>query len=333
MTNDQRLTTKDYTMKNFFKPARIGFYILMLLVFFIIGLYFAGYIEAGKNQGLAGGAIVLGYGVMFGGIAFVASFFIAHFLEIKKIKIINWAFLVLLLATYGYTHYKFNQRKTEHKVEDESYQNTTPTETAEPATANSVMQLTKPFRKGDMGVGFFKPNFYEHPTLYFYGNVNLEKGLLEHMPQDSLVMGKNQYGDFTSTYAPPYLLPEYMKLDYGLFYFKTLGVSHDMVLIEINKQDGQTAYLSKSQGNLLLWPEFLMGVNSVKVLDQTQQVKIKPLDHAGDVVQQYTFLKPLLVKDQWMQVALQDSRLKTVGTGWICWQKNGALLISFDFLS
>ena len=62
-------------MKNFFKPARLAFYLLMLVGFFFLGLYFAALIDAGKGQGLAGGAIVLGYGILFGGVAFLASFF------------------------------------------------------------------------------------------------------------------------------------------------------------------------------------------------------------------------------------------------------------------
>lgn len=320
-------------MKNFFKPARIGFYILMLLVFFILGLFFAGYIEAGKNQGLAGGAIVLGYGVLFGGIAFVASFFIAHFLEISKLKIINWILLVLLLAACGYIYYEIKNRDALQEEINEPYQNTTPTETTEPVSLNRTMILDTPLPVKNIGIGFFKPNFYEHSTVFFYGGVNLEKGLTEHLPQDSLVMAKNQFGDFTTRHAPPYLLPEYMKLDYGLFYFKAMGLSHDLVLIEVNKQDKQTAYVAKSQGALLLWPEFLMSINSVEMLDPSQSVKIKPLDHASNVSASYTFLKPILVKEEWIQVVLQDDSMRTHGTGWIRWQQDGKLLISYTFLS
>lgn len=97
-------------MKKNFKPACLLFNILCLLVFFIIGLYFAGWIEAGKNQGLAGGAIVLGWGVLFAGIAFAASFFLTYRLMHKTIVAANWILLALLLIGYGITHYRFVQR-------------------------------------------------------------------------------------------------------------------------------------------------------------------------------------------------------------------------------
>ncbi|MEH6765357.1 MAG: hypothetical protein V7655_12710 [Aequorivita antarctica] len=121
-------------MKNFFKPARIGFYILMLLVCFILGLYFAAYIDAGKNQGLAGGAIVMGYGVLFAGIGLVASFFIAHFINVKTIIKINWILLVSFLSIFGYKYYQFDQRDKRQKQENEQFKPapTTPTPQTEP---------------------------------------------------------------------------------------------------------------------------------------------------------------------------------------------------------
>jgi hypothetical protein len=41
------------------KLACLKLYILMLLFFFLVGIYYAGITEAAKNKGLAGGAIVL----------------------------------------------------------------------------------------------------------------------------------------------------------------------------------------------------------------------------------------------------------------------------------
>ena len=53
---------------------------------------------------------------------------------------------------------------------------------------NSVqaLPLFEQIEGPENGIGFFKPNFYENPSLYFYGNVNLEKGLTEHLPMDSV---------------------------------------------------------------------------------------------------------------------------------------------------
>ncbi|RMA58806.1 hypothetical protein [Ulvibacter antarcticus] len=130
-------------MKKLLKPACIGFYILMLLAFFIAGLFFAGWIDAGKNQGLAGGAIVVGYGVMFGGIAFIASFFIAYYLQIKTLVKLNWLLIVLILVTYGYKHYEFTQRdKKQDERNDQIRQSPkTPTQTAEEVKTTAMFEV------------------------------------------------------------------------------------------------------------------------------------------------------------------------------------------------
>jgi len=131
-------------MKRIIRPARIAFYFLMLLTFFVLGLYYAGFIDAGKGQGLAGGAIVVGWGILFGGIAFVASFFIAYYLEISKVKILNWILLVILLCTWGYKHYQFRQRDAEQEKRNAPYQNKNlkPTETTEPVSINYTFPIS-----------------------------------------------------------------------------------------------------------------------------------------------------------------------------------------------
>ena len=62
-------------MKKLFKPASLLLYFLTILSFFLAGFLYAALTGAGKGQGLAGGAIVLGYGVLSAGVAFVISIF------------------------------------------------------------------------------------------------------------------------------------------------------------------------------------------------------------------------------------------------------------------
>ena len=106
-------------MKRFFKLANLAFYFLMLIVFFFIGIYVAGFVGAGKNQMLAGGAIVVGWGVMFAFVAFISSFFIAYFVEHKYIVRLNWVLLVLLIMLYGITHLRYLERQKEKEREKE----------------------------------------------------------------------------------------------------------------------------------------------------------------------------------------------------------------------
>ncbi|KAA3618230.1 MAG: hypothetical protein DWP94_14645, partial [Flavobacterium sp.] len=260
-------------MKKLLKPACIGFYFLMLLSFFIVGLFYAGAIDAGKNQGLAGGAIVVGYGVLFGGIAFVASFFIAYHLNLKIIKIINWVLLVLILTTWSIKFYEFRQwdKLQEEKSKEIKQRSKTPTK----VTPSAMLRF--PGRKQpapvinesisvDSGMGFFTPNYYENPTLYFYGNLNLEKSLMDHSPYDSITFKRNQYNQYEIATAPPWLVPDHLKLDYDMLYFRIVSVTEEFVEVLVNTQNGQTSWVAKRAGNMLLWPDFLLRIHSVEFL-------------------------------------------------------------------
>lgn len=328
-------------MKNFFKPARLGFYFLMLVAFFIIGLYFAGLIDAGKGQGLAGGAIVLGYGIMFGVIACIASFFIAHYAPHKFIVYANIVLLAVVLIAYGITHYRYIQRQNA-KEESEQFKPAPnkPTQQTEPIgmvtyyknDASNSIPIKNPIGENDdMGLGFFKPNFYQFPTLFFYGNVTHEKSVSQHAPTDSLALGRDQFGDFALVSAPPWLLPEAMNSPFGIFYFKVKTVGREFIEVVVNSKTGQTAYLNKRNGELLFWPEFLLTVSSIECIEGRSQIpKIKPLDIAGEVNTPYVHLRPLQVKDEWVQLVLNDKNYREVGKGWMRWQSAGELLIKYE---
>ena len=334
-------------MKKLLKPARIAFYFLMLIAFFILGLVFAGLINAGKNQGLAGGAIVLGYGVLFGGIAFIASFFIAHKTTHKFIIRANWVLFVIVLISYGIIHYKYQNRQKTKEIEKT---NSIKRPTTSAVKVEATAMLVIPFRSSlsiseenkllalhqetetPLGLGFFKPNFFYNPTLYFYGGINPEKGLTEHSPFDSIVTTRDQYGDFTSTYAPPWLWPEYMKLEYGIMYFKVITLGRDFIKVVGNSKNGKEIYLNKNAGKFLFWPEMILSSNIIEFIASKEQIpKIKPLDYAEDLKIDFTFMRLLLIKEEWLFVALQNNDYKNVEKGWIRWKKDNELLIIYSF--
>ncbi|WGF92366.1 hypothetical protein [Aequorivita marisscotiae] len=328
-------------MKNFFKPAKIAFYILMLITFFIAGLYFAGLIGAGKGQGLAGGAIVLGYGVLFGGIAFIASFFIAYFVSHKFIVNANIVLLVIIIISYGITHYRYKQRQKE-KDKTEQFQSipTTPTKQTEPIgmvtyyknDASNYTSIKNSLNvNNDLGIGFFKPNFFQFPTLFFYGNVTQEKSVFQHTPTDSLALGRDQFGDFALISAPPWLWPEAMNTSFGIFYFKVKTLGREFIEVEVNSKTGQTSYLNKHNGELLFWAEFLLTASSLNFIEgKTQIPKEKPLDYAGDINTPFVHLTPLQVKEDWIQVILKDKNYRELGKGWIRWKMNDQLVVKYQ---
>lgn len=123
-------------MKKGLKPASIVFYILMFDVFFFIGIYTAGFVGAGKNQMLAGGAIIVGWGVLFAVIAFIASLFIVHYLQHKNIVRLNWILLIMLLILFSIMHYQYiKKQKYYDKIEQ------TPIEPTKPIPEKSTPSL------------------------------------------------------------------------------------------------------------------------------------------------------------------------------------------------
>lgn len=198
----------------------------------------------------------------------------------------------------------------------------------------STIYLTQDVKNTPLGLGFFKPNFTKNIVLYFYGNPNWEKSVQEHTPVDSVTFEKTEYGSFNISYAPPWLVPDHLKMDYDILYFRIQSISRDFIEITVNIMDQRRIYVNRFDGEILYWPEFLLNVNSVEFIDGNDQViRIKPLDYSGEVNVKYAFMQPLIIKDDWMMVRLVNDDYKTVGKGWIQWRKEGYLLISYSLLS
>ena len=79
----------------------IVFYLLFFILGFFLGVQFANIIEAGKGQMLAGGAIVLGHGVVGAIIGLVFSIFISIMYKSKP-KVIVLANKILAVAVFGF---------------------------------------------------------------------------------------------------------------------------------------------------------------------------------------------------------------------------------------
>jgi len=118
-------------MKKLIKPASIAFYFLFAIVFFFLGMYIAGVTGVGKNQGLAGGAIVLVYGLFSGGLAFIASFFIVRYVLHKWVVRLNWLLLIIVAISYGLVHYSYLEREKAKEIQENKseFKSVTPTST------------------------------------------------------------------------------------------------------------------------------------------------------------------------------------------------------------
>ena len=84
------------------KLYNLVLYPLALICSFLIGILIAVLADAAEGQMLAGGAIVLGYGVLGAIIGLVAAIWIAINLKREWILKINIALLILSLVIFGY---------------------------------------------------------------------------------------------------------------------------------------------------------------------------------------------------------------------------------------
>lgn len=317
------------------KPYSFLLYFLAFITCFFIGISYAGLIEAGKGQMLAGGAIVLGYGVMGALIGFVISLFVAKKLNRKIIIRINIILALSIIGFYGYYHLKFLEKRKARELEKNEFKKSktqTPKANKETALFFQFNNQVNPTESS--GLGMFKPHISEEKPLYFYSNPNLDKSLNEHFAIDSITFKKTEYGNYDIATAPPWLVPNHLKLDYDLLYFKIESLTEEFIEITVNTITKKTAFVSRYSGNISLWPEFLLQVNNIEFLDpENQNIYIKPLRHASTVTVNYSYMKPIRIKQNWMQVNLLNDNFNTVSKGWIKWIENSTLLIAYSLLS
>lgn len=325
------------------KPYSLLMYLLAIIAFFFLGLVYAGISEAGKGQMLAGGAIVFGYGVIGALIGLILSIIAAFKAKRHAIIKVNVLLALIIVASFAYFRIKYKQRQEEkqknQKPETEKQitpKPTTPTsdaQTSEPIAMlhySDVNRQTKP----PLGLGMFLPNLHTDNALYFYGGLTSGKSVQDHTPIDSITFKRLEYGGFEITTAPPWLVPDHLKLDYDMLYFRVKSLSHDFIEVVVNTTTNQTAFVDRYAGKLHYWPEFLLGVHSVEFIDvTTQKVQVRPFEASSIVSTAFSFMKPSKIEHNWMYVELIDNNFDVVGKGWIQWKNENKLLIRYSLLS
>ncbi|MEB2777203.1 hypothetical protein SYJ56_17945 [Algoriphagus sp. D3-2-R+10] len=316
-------------MNKYIKPSSLAFYLLLFMVFFIIGAAAAGLSGVAKNQGLAGGAIVLGYGLItaLGGI--VLAILVISKASIDKIKKANWIILLILLLLLAFLSFRY---KSKTEVPEEATTPPPPKTITTPVKFISKKTIEPAFLT--IGLGLFTPNYYERDVLYFYAVQNFDKPIEDNPKLDSITFARTEHGDFTIKTAPPWLEPEHMKLDYGILYFKIIRIGKDYILIEGNSTKKLTYYVSKWSGDIILWPEFILSTFMLEFPEgKTQPVKIKPQDNASAIQNTSPFMRAISIQDFWVEVETLDDQWKPIGKGWIKWRDESGLLVQYSLLS
>lgn len=312
---------------------RIIFILISSLTGFFIGS-FLGSAALPKGIGLAGGATVLMYGFIGLIIVLLIALFLIKKIEQQLLKKITIILILLNLLPIGWIIFRtFSQ--AEQTPNDIKPKKLTPTEIRGSLISLDLINSIKKTNNTEVGLGMVKPDFYNKKVLYFYATPNLEKSANDHSPTDSLVFTQTEHHQFEISYAPPWFYPQHLKMDYEILYLKLLSMNRDWAEIEINKQSGQSAWVSKSDVSVLLWPEFLLNVFSIEILDpKNNLLRIKPLQHASEVRSvEYEFLVPILIRDSWVKIKLVDKNFNDVGEAWLRWRSDGKILISYSLLS
>ncbi|RMG24155.1 MAG: hypothetical protein D6730_13100 [Bacteroidetes bacterium] len=124
-------------LSHILKPYSLLLYLLALIAAFLVGVSYAGIVDAGKGQGLAGGAIVLGYGVVAAAIGLLLALLLAYKAKRKTIFRLNILLTCCIAVCYLYLYLKFLERQREKAQ--------TPQQTEQPQPATKPLPVPKSF--------------------------------------------------------------------------------------------------------------------------------------------------------------------------------------------
>ncbi len=315
-------------MKRYLLPSSLLFYLFSAVIVFIVGVFLAKALGAGEGQGLAAAAIVLGYGVMAGILALIFAIFTLSFMAQNKVILVNKILALVLagLIIMGVLRLKSRQNQTD-------VSSRTPLMPTVPLVKTAIAHSSVD-AETFTGLGMCQLESYGNRHFYFYNILNSgDTSIHDHLPSDSLVFRQTDQG-FEIAYAPPWFVPAHLKMDYGILFLRIVSVQKNRVEIVVNESNGMTKFVDRFQVELQFWPEFLLNMNTVEPIDhQNNPIRIKPSSHASPVNQHYSFLKPVRVTQEWIQVELLDQYLNSMAEGWLKWQEDGKFLISYSLLS
>ena len=192
-------------------------------------------------------------------------------------------------------------------------------------------QLTyNPINSGK-GMGIAALKFDEAGSIPFFG-WNLKNEMAETIMVDSIIL--NRTLDDLS-YAPPWFAPHHYKPDYQVIHFKVLSITPHYFEIEVNKYNGQSNFIGKDKVDFISWPEYILRASSIEFTKHKNfDFYAKPLEHS-DVrkIGSNNILRPLRIKNNWVQVSFTDEMTGQKMIGWAKWQDQRELLVSINLFS
>jgi len=200
-------------------------------------------------------------------------------------------------------------------------------------TAASVRaQRNPPVKRADLPIGIGIARVLPTPGLIlrFYRPPAMGEMPGDYAPSDVVTFGPG-LPSVAIAEAPPWLVPEHLKMDYELFQLRVLTLTPQWVEVIGNSTTGETRWEDRSQVEVASWQEFLLSVPSVEAFDaEANPVRARPLDAAPILSTARAALPPLAVQGDWLRVATGDLADRIQPEGWIRWRRGDRLLVLYN---
>ena len=314
----------------------------VVFIGFILGGTIAKYFFVQPGDGLAAAGTAAVLALLGGGIGLVASLVLLRKLEENAKMILALSLFAVSLVLFGVFYYQFKQRQLEREKENAAlFGHRNPSQIvsavaldeASPNASNSELKLAD---GTEMGIGIVSIFPKDNKTLIFYSKPQLNAMREQAEPMDSLkfsALQNDHYYEMTISSAPPWFVPQHLKLDYEILQLVAVTARKNWLEVIVNKTNGKTAWIHREDVGFKLWPEFLLNVNSVELLNPADfPPRIKPMDHASpdESVDGNGIFYPVSVKDDWLQVHSDKEVNHDI---WVRWKRDGILLVRYSMLS
>lgn len=170
------------------------------------------------------------------------------------------------------------------------------------------------------------------PPLRLVGHPALAEVPHEVDPADVTEVGRVTFepgrGRAAVATAPPWFLPEVLDIARGHIAFRVRTLTADWVEVVTNRADGRTAWVARDRVEVVAWPDVLLA-SLLSVDPDTSPVRTRPTDDAPMLATTPDGwrLRPLAVRDDWVQVSTLGLADRIPPSGWVRWRRDGRLVV------
>ena len=190
-------------------------------------------------------------------------------------------------------------------------------------------------RRADLpaGLGIARVTPASGSVLHFYRPPRIGESPGDYPPSDTVKFSPGKPSVEIGE-APPWLVPDQLKMDYEIFYLRVVTLTRDWVEVIGNSSTGETTWVSREAVSYTSWPEFLLEVHSVEAFDpEASPVRARPLDSSPILSTARAALAPLAIQGEWMKVDTNELADRIQPEGWIRWRRGDRLLVTYNPLS